>query len=174
MTTSKNIVTALCHLFIARSAAQQMKGKTRDKAALEFFCGAASLADAIGDKALYSPLAFLSLMIATRGAEEVDRRAKNEVEVNAIEHHEESTSTNIAPTFAVKTVVAIGPDCYGVGLTIEEATKNMKRENSKAVLRALRFYECERDQLTFECGVGLTILAPKGTRVARLEVGAVK
>ena len=73
-------------------------------------------------------------------------------------------------TFDVKSVVAIGGCAYGVGATLKEAERNLKRESRTARVRAYRLYSCERSELQFECGVDLTILAPAAAQCARLEV----
>jgi hypothetical protein len=73
-------------------------------------------------------------------------------------------------TFDVKAVVAIGGSAYGVGTTLKEAERNLKRQDRTTRVRAYRFYSCERSALQFECGVDLTILAPKDAHCARMEV----
>jgi hypothetical protein len=72
--------------------------------------------------------------------------------------------------FNIKTVVAVGASAYGVGKSIKEAERNLRRHESKAKVRAYRFYECEASELKFECGVDLNIYAPRLTCCARLEV----
>lgn len=73
-------------------------------------------------------------------------------------------------TFDVKAVVAVGGNAYGVGASIKEAERNLKREDPKGKVRAYRFYSCERDLLSFSCGVDLTINTPADAQCARLEV----
>lgn len=73
-------------------------------------------------------------------------------------------------TFDIQTVVAVGGSAYGVGATIKEAERNLRREDRSAKVRALRFYSCERKELTFMCGVDLQILAPADAQCARMEV----
>lgn len=73
-------------------------------------------------------------------------------------------------TFDIQTVVAVGGSSYGVGSTIKEATRNMRRQDRGDKVRAFRFYSCAREALTFECGVDLTILAPADATCARLAV----
>lgn len=79
----------LANAFIARADAQQLKGKARDKAALEFACGAAAMVEALRDAGtLYSgndspdvtPFAFL---VSIRGYSEVLSFAKRELEPTA-------------------------------------------------------------------------------------------
>jgi hypothetical protein len=72
--------------------------------------------------------------------------------------------------FDVKAVVAIGGSAYGVGATIKEAERNLKREDRTARVRAYRFFSCERSALQFECGVDLNIIWPAAAQCARLEV----
>jgi hypothetical protein len=72
--------------------------------------------------------------------------------------------------FDVKSVVAVGTCAYGVGTTLKEAERNLKREDRTARVRAYRLYSCERSALRFECGVSLTIFAPPDAACARLEV----
>lgn len=170
--TSRAAITALCNQFIARSIAQGMKGKTRDRAALEFVLGAATLADCIGDKALYSPLAFLGLMVAARGFEEVKRRAEDQPT------SDETAANNLAPQeapavqFDVLTVIAVCTKrgAYGIGATHAEAIRNMQRESRLATADVLRFYSCKRDALTIMAGVDLQINAPRGSYCGRLEI----
>lgn len=73
-------------------------------------------------------------------------------------------------SFDVKSVVAVSGCAYGVGATIKEAERNLRREDRGARVRAYRLYSCERAALHFECGVGLTIKAPADAQCARLEV----
>ena len=72
-------------------------------------------------------------------------------------------------TFDAKSVVAVGGCAYGVGTSIKEAERNLKREHRGAKVLAYRFYSCERAALRFECGVGLTIFAPPDAQCARIE-----
>ena len=73
-------------------------------------------------------------------------------------------------TFDVKCVVAVSGCAYGVGATIKEAEHNLKREDPKGKLRALRLYSCDRAALRFECGVDLTIHSPTDAQCARVQV----
>jgi len=75
-------------------------------------------------------------------------------------------------TFDVQTVVAVGGSSYGVGSTIKEANRNMKRQDRGDTVRAYRFYSCERSALTFTCGVDLQINFPADAQCARLVVNS--
>ncbi len=72
--------------------------------------------------------------------------------------------------FDVKTIVAVSGCAYGVGTSLKEADRNLKREDPKGKVRAYRFYSCERDVMSFSCGVDLTINTPADAKCARLEV----
>lgn len=72
--------------------------------------------------------------------------------------------------FDVKTVVAVSGCAFGVGTSVKEAERNLKRHDPKGKVRALRLYSCERGELRFECGVDLQILAPAAAHCARIEV----
>jgi hypothetical protein len=58
----------LAEKFIERSTALKYRGKKRDAAALDYFCGAATMAELNGDTALSEHLGWvLAVMIAVRG-----------------------------------------------------------------------------------------------------------
>ena len=59
---------ALAEKFIERSKELKYSGVKRDNAALDYFCGAASMAELSGDTALYAHLGrIITLLIAVRG-----------------------------------------------------------------------------------------------------------
>ena len=59
---------ALAEKFIERAAALGYKNKARDNAALDYFCGAASLAELSGDVRLAQHLGrIITLLFAVRG-----------------------------------------------------------------------------------------------------------
>lgn len=70
----------LARMFLERAAAQGWKdNKTGAGHAIEFFCGAAALAGAIGDEPLAGYLRRLALLVAIRGIAEVRTLAKEDV-----------------------------------------------------------------------------------------------
>lgn len=63
-----NLIAPLARSFISRAKAQNMKGKRRDDAAMEFFCGAIASTELTGDKDGADNLAtFAAMLIAVRG-----------------------------------------------------------------------------------------------------------
>lgn len=80
MSTRQQLATA----FISRSKEQGLKsGLRRDKAALEFFIGAASYAKVIGDELAFGGLGFDCSMICVRGARYVEELAAKAPGVDA-------------------------------------------------------------------------------------------
>jgi len=63
------ILKKLAGTFEARVKNQGLKGKARDRAALEFFCGAAAALDAAGDKDEAQSVTFNAFLISVRGYE---------------------------------------------------------------------------------------------------------
>jgi hypothetical protein len=71
---------------------------------------------------------------------------------------------------SVKSVMAVGNSCYGMGNTIEEAKRNMKREDKNTPLRALVFFDCERKDIKITCGVDLHYQYPLTSTAMRLVI----
>lgn len=70
--------TKIVNDFVSRSTMQQYKGKARDKAALEFLCGAAAAADALGNVPVRDDLLRIAFLVSIRGMailEALDRPA---------------------------------------------------------------------------------------------------
>lgn len=62
------VTKALARRFVERSESLKYKGKKRDDAALDYFCGAAVLAEEMGNDAMGEHLARICvLMISVRG-----------------------------------------------------------------------------------------------------------
>lgn len=77
---SAELNKTLCESFIGRAELQELKGKKRDTAAIEFMCGAIAALDAVGKVDEANHLAMVTAMlICTRGYDEVERIAKGEV-----------------------------------------------------------------------------------------------
>jgi hypothetical protein len=73
------IRVTLAELFLSRAEAQGYRdNKTGAGRAIEFYCGAASAAKAMGDKAAADYLTRLALLVAIRGLAEVRQLAKAE------------------------------------------------------------------------------------------------
>jgi hypothetical protein len=75
--SEKRLNARVAQSFIERAAAQGMKGKARDKAAVEFAVGAASAAFQMHgqESAEWSGLSALAFLVAVRGYEELERIA---------------------------------------------------------------------------------------------------
>lgn len=68
MMTSSQTTKALAKRFVERSESLELKGKKRDVAALDYFVGAATLADLSGDASLANHLGVVcALIISVRG-----------------------------------------------------------------------------------------------------------
>lgn len=66
-------------LFVRRANAQEMTGRARDKAAMEFFCGALAVAEVTNDAELVNALGLFSgFLLAPRGYSEVVKLATGE------------------------------------------------------------------------------------------------
>lgn len=79
--TNQEIVTGLAQRFIERAEALGYKGKARDKAALDYFVGAATLADLQANHALAQHLGTVSaLIVSVRGYFGVRELAAEKVE----------------------------------------------------------------------------------------------
>ena len=73
-------IRILAQKFIERAEALKYKGKARDNAALDFFCGAAAMAELAGDLPMYRHLGnIIVTMIAVRGYMAVRQLAMPEV-----------------------------------------------------------------------------------------------
>lgn len=72
-----NLLQTLATQFVSRATAQDMKGKSRDQKAIEFFCGAIGALDASAqnDNARWIERV-TAILICTRGYSEVQRIAK--------------------------------------------------------------------------------------------------
>ena len=64
----------LAKQFIDRARMQQFKGKARDTAALEFFCGAAAAVELL-DTDAFGRVSTAEMLISVRGYSEVERLA---------------------------------------------------------------------------------------------------
>ena len=72
-------IQKLAQRFVGRAAETRMRGKKRDEASLEFFLGAAALAEAQGDEPLCQHILKISgWMISIRGFKAVEELAKGE------------------------------------------------------------------------------------------------
>jgi hypothetical protein len=61
-------IAKLSRSFVSRAKSQNMKGVARDRAALEFFCGAIAAIELTGDKAGADRVAtFAAMLIQVRG-----------------------------------------------------------------------------------------------------------
>lgn len=67
MATEVETTKALAKKFIERSNALKYSGVKRDNAALDYFCGAASMAELSGNVPLMEHLTRITLLIAVRG-----------------------------------------------------------------------------------------------------------
>lgn len=65
------MVYAIVQRGIERFISQGVRGKLRDKAAIEFMCGAVSTADVSGQKDLTSHLMGVAFMVSVRGYSEM-------------------------------------------------------------------------------------------------------
>lgn len=71
-----SFATEICKAFVARAEHQGMKGKARDRAALEFLCGASVAARELsGNEANASSIQMLVVMVSIRGYSEVKAMA---------------------------------------------------------------------------------------------------
>lgn len=70
-------VCAICKVFVARAHNGEMKGKARDRAALEFIVGANAGAFHAGNNDLCSHLQTIAFLVSVRGYSEVERLAKD-------------------------------------------------------------------------------------------------
>ena len=73
----KSVVARVAKHFVDRAKAQQLKGKARDRAAIEFVCGAAATAAVIhGDKSdEWSALSMLAFFVSLEGFKHLEQRA---------------------------------------------------------------------------------------------------
>lgn len=62
---TKYVVVELAKSFIERSEALGYKGKKRDDAALDYFCGAAKTAQFLGNESLYQHLSVVVVTIVS-------------------------------------------------------------------------------------------------------------
>lgn len=69
------LVQLIATKWVERERALGLKGKTADRACLEFFCGAATLAEEMQHPGRNAITATTALLIATRGAFEARRIA---------------------------------------------------------------------------------------------------
>jgi hypothetical protein len=73
----------------------------------------------------------------------------------------------------VKYVIAVGANSWGGGKTIDEATKNLKKQDGrikKEHMRAFWFFDCERSEISIQCGVDLMLGWPETATVMRLDL----
>lgn len=75
MSLSKQVA----EMFVARAKTQGLKGKARDRAAVDFMCGAGTaVAFAKGQESSeYGELSLLAFLVATRGYSEIERAAQS-------------------------------------------------------------------------------------------------
>lgn len=65
--TPPDICKAICAAFVNRAEAQHTRGIKRDRAALEYICGAAAMYELCGNKDAVQALLFLATMVSVRG-----------------------------------------------------------------------------------------------------------
>jgi hypothetical protein len=88
-----NTGAELAKLYMSRVKVSGIKGRARDRAACDYFVGAASAAALLrGEKSPeYSQLSLLAFLVATRGYGEVEAAAQS-VDANALPHSQFGTA----------------------------------------------------------------------------------
>lgn len=74
----------------------------------------------------------------------------------------------------IEYVIAISSGAYGNswggGKTIEEAKRNLRKEDRTGKLRALLFFDCPREKITIQTAVDLHYSFPIDATCMRIEV----